>query len=151
MTRDALAIRRLTEIDGTLAMHLNTLFDEGVTWNVDQGKVFLRDSNNCFLLASWNGRPCGFVTAYRLQRFDRRRAEVLLYEIGVHEDYRKRGIGSALIEETRRWAAEVGAEEVWVLTNRSNLPATAMYRLTGGEEDEAPDITMFTYKIEPHQ
>ncbi len=151
MEPDALAILRLAEVNHALAMQLGTLFDEGVAWDARQGRSFLEDPNTCFLVAFWDQRPCGFVTAYRLPRFDQQQAEVLLYEIGVDEDYRKRGIATALIDETKRWAAEVGAEEVWVLTNRSNLPAMAMFRSTSGEEDEAPDITMFTYRNEPHR
>lgn len=150
MSQDALSIRRLSEVDDALSTQLNALFDEGMTWDAEEGVAFLRDASTCFLVAFWNRQPCGFVTAYRLPRFDRRRAEVLLYEIGVHEGYRRRGVGRALIEATNRWAAEVDADEVWVLTNRSNLPATAMYRAAGGEEDDAPDITMFTYTIEPN-
>lgn len=151
MESDALAIRRLAEVDHALAMQLDPLFDEGLAWHARQGKSFLENPNTCFLVAFWGLRPCGFVMAYRLPRFDRRQAEVLLYEIGVDENYRRRGIGTSLIKETKRWAAEGGAEEVWVLANRSNLPAMAMDRSTGGEEDEASDITMFTYRNEPHE
>lgn len=142
-------LRRLTAVDTDLASCLNGLFDEGTEWDHEQGNAFLRHPDNLFLGAFWDDVLCGFLTAHRLQRFDQRRAEVLLYEIGVQEDYRNRGIGKKLIAEAERWAAEVGADELWVLTNRSNLPAMALYRSTGRREDDAPDITMFTYRIPP--
>ncbi len=88
----------------------------------------------------------GFLTAHRLQRFDARQAEILLYEIGIHEDFRQRGIGKALIETGKLWAAEVGADEVWVLTSSSNTAAMRLYASSGGKED-VPGTTMFTFGI----
>ena len=107
----------------------------------------MQNLDDLFLVARWDGRPCGFLTAHRLQRFDRRRAEVLLYEIGVDDRFRRRGVGAALIAEVKRWAREVGADEVWVLTNTGNAAAMGLYASTGGEED-VPGTTMFTYRIE---
>ena len=145
--KSVLDVRRLTEVDEALAMRHNPLFDEGMVWDVVEGSAFLGDADNLLLVAVWGAVPCGFATAHRLQRFDRRRAEVLLYEIGVDEAYRNRGVGSALIAATRQLSVEVGADELWVLTNRSNGAAMALYRSTGGMDDEAADITMFTYTL----
>ncbi len=117
-----------------------------MTWDAEQGGLFLQNPDNLLAVAWWDGRLCGFVSAHRLQRFDRRRAEVLLYEIGVDERFQRRGIGRALNAEIIRWAGEVAADEVWVLTNRSNTAAMALYQAAGGEEDE-PDVTTFTFRI----
>jgi ribosomal protein S18 acetylase RimI-like enzyme len=146
MERGSLRIERLSGVDGTVEPHLNGLFDDGTTWDTDQGALFLGNPDNLFLLARWDGTVCGFLTAHRLQRFDRRRAEVLLYEIGVDEAYRRRGVGRALIAEAKRWAGEVGADEVWVLTDADNAAAMSLYAATGGEADP-PGTTMFTYRI----
>ena len=88
------------------------------------------------------------MTAHRLQRFDKRKAEVLLYEIGVHQNYRRRGIGKAIIEEVKKWAKEVGTDKVWVLTEKDNEAAMAMYKSAGGIE-EAPGTIMWAYKLNP--
>lgn len=146
MTDRPFSIQRLTSVDDALAAQLNPLFDEGTAWHPDQGCKFLENPDNLFLVARWDGKPCGFLTAHRLQRFDRRQAEVLLYEIGVDHQFQRRGIGSALIAELKRWTKEVGADEVWVLTSRDNIAAMALYASTGGLED-APGTTMFTYRI----
>ena len=146
MAEASLSIRRLTDVDDDLAARLNPLFDDGDVWDAAQGRLFLQNPDNLFLAAFWDDLACGFLTAHRLQRFDARRAEVLLYEIGVHEDFRQRGVGTALIMAVNAWAREVGADEVWVLTNVENAAAMALYRTTGGEED-VPGTTMFTYRI----
>lgn len=142
-----LSVQRLALVDDALASHLNALFDEGTTWDAEQGHRFLESPDNLFVVARWDESVCGFATAHRLQRVDRRRAEVLLYEIGVHESFRRRGVGTALIAAVTGWAREVGADEVWVLTNTGNTAAMALYTATGGRED-APDITMFTYPVD---
>ncbi|HET7034714.1 MAG TPA: GNAT family N-acetyltransferase [Thermomicrobiaceae bacterium] len=138
-------LQRLQHVDGALAQHLNAVFDDK-TWDAEQGERFLRDPENLLVVAFCSDQPCGFVSAHRLQRFDRRGAEVLLYEIGVVEAYRRQGVGTALIHEVKRWAREVGADEVWVLTERTNQAAMALYRATGGQED-SPHTTMFTYAV----
>jgi aminoglycoside 3-N-acetyltransferase I len=93
-----------------------------------------------------DGKEVGFVTAYRLQRFDNLKAEVLIYEIGVDEAFRRRGIASALIAEIKKWAAYVGANEAWVLTEEDNEIAHSLYQKTGGVKD-TPNSTMFTYRV----
>ncbi len=93
-------------------------------------------------------RAVGFLTANRLQRFDKREAEVLVYEVGVDEEFRRRGIGKALMEEVKHWARGVGADEMWLLTNWSNTAAVALYRATGGRTESAtPDKVMFVFEL----
>jgi GNAT superfamily N-acetyltransferase len=142
-----LAIQRVTSVDDVLAAQLNALFDDGKAWDPAQGRRFVHNPDALFLVARWDGHPCGFATAHRLPRFDRRRAGVLLYEIGVQARFRRRGVGAALVAGVRRWAEEVGADEVWVLTDAGNAAAMALYAATGGQAD-APGTTVFTYRID---
>ena len=131
----ALTILRPTTIGATLAAQINQLLDEENVWDAAAGARFLADPGNLFLLAAWHGQPCGFLTAYRLQRFDQRLAEVFISEIGVDEAYQRRGIGAALIAACRVWATEVGAPELWVPAEAGDTPANAFYRATGGVPD----------------
>jgi ribosomal protein S18 acetylase RimI-like enzyme len=142
-----MTVRRVSTVDVAFAAELDAMFDEGVSWDVEQGQRFLAHPDTLLLVARWDGEACGFLSAYRLQRFDRRGAEVLLYEIGVEEPFQRRGVGRALVEEAKRWAAGVGADELWVLTEDDNAPARALYAATGGREENG--LTMFTYGLEP--
>lgn len=141
-----LTIERVTSVDETLAAGLGELFDEGMEWDPEQGRRFLENPDALLLVARWGGDAAGFTTPYRLPRVDRPRAEVQLYEIGVDDRFRRRGVATALIGEVHRWAAEVGADEVWVLTETENAAARALYAATGGEED-ASRFVMFTYGV----
>ena len=141
-------IELIKEVDTLLICQLNALLDEGTEWDSRQGEKFLNDSNNALFVAFLENQAVGFLTANRLQRFDKRGAEVLIYEIGVREDARQKGIAKALINEVKLWAKEVGADEVWVLTNKSNAAAIALYRSTGGEtESETLDEVMFNFRL----
>lgn len=148
MTTDApFTIRRMTDVDAAMAARLDPLFDDGGMWDAEQGRRFLANPDNLLLVAFWSDIACGFLTAHRLQRFDARRAEVLLYEIGVDEAFRRRGVGTALIAAVNAWAKEIGADETWVLTYAENAAAMALYARTGGEPDPDGPTTMFTYRI----
>jgi ribosomal protein S18 acetylase RimI-like enzyme len=58
-------------------------------------------------LVHWVAEEDGIVVGHLLAYLERRRSgaprQVLLYEIGVREAYRRRGIGRALVETMREW------------------------------------------------
>ena len=135
-------VRRETMVDAVLSAELAAMFDEGVSWDTEQGRRFLAHPDTLFLVSRWDGEACGFLTAYRLQRFDRRGAEILLYEIGVQEPFQRRGVGRALVEEAKRWAAEVGADELWVMTEDDNAPARALRRNRRPRGDRPHDVRL---------
>jgi ribosomal protein S18 acetylase RimI-like enzyme len=147
-SKQQVRIEFIKEVDTLLIRQLNALLDEGTEWDSQQGEKFLKDSNNALFVAFLENQAVGFLSANRLQRFDQRGAEVLLYEIGVHEEFRQRGIGKALINEVKLWAKAAGADEVWVLTNKSNAAAVALYQSMGGEtESETLDEVMFNFRL----
>lgn len=141
-------IRKITSLDSSYIEKVNELFDQGTTWDTKQGEKFLADTNNALFLAFTENQPVGFLTAHRLQRFDARKAEVILYEIGVHESFRKKGIAKALIDHLKTWAKQVEADEIWVLTERSNAPAVALYTSCGGKEESKGDEVMYVFKLD---
>src|SRR5215204_2011644 len=132
-----LTVRREISVDVRLAAELDALFDEGMSWDAEQGQCFLVHPDTLLLVARSDSKVCGFLFAYRLRRFDCRRSEVLLYEIGVQEPFRRRGVGRVLVEEATRWATEIDADELWVLTEDDNAPARALYTATGGREERS--------------
>jgi ribosomal protein S18 acetylase RimI-like enzyme len=144
----AIHVQRIATVDDAFINQLNLLFDEGSEWDVVQGSKFLSDPNNALFVGFWESTPAGFATAYRLQRYDRRQAEVYLDEIGVDEAYQQRGIGKALMRAVQRWSVEVDASGVWLVTNKSNTAAVALYTSMDGEED-ASDVTLYAFMNRP--
>lgn len=143
---ERITIKRITSSGKIPISQINSLLDKGREWDIEQGKKFIENLDNALFLAFWEEEAAGFLTAHRLQRLDKRKAGVLLYEIGVNENFRQRGIGKALIETVKNWGREVSADEVWVLTNKSNVPANALYQSVGGVT-ENPDDIMYAFKL----
>lgn len=142
----ALKIKRIKTVDASFAGKLNKLFEKEKVWDKKEGEKFLKNAANALWVAFSGEEAVGFITAHRLQRFDKRRAEVLLYEVGVKKCFRRKGVGQALVEIVKEWAKEIGADEIWVLTEKGNTAARALYKSTGGKE-EAAETRMFLYQI----
>jgi ribosomal protein S18 acetylase RimI-like enzyme len=53
------------------------------------------------------------------------------YTIFVHQDYRCRGLGTALTHLALSFASEMGFAEVFLSTELSNFPAMSLYRKIG--------------------
>jgi len=143
-----MTIRRLREGDKNAAVRvvedLKLRMDEIVGVSVDPAymRAFLADGRHYFIVAYVEDEPAGYVFGYRLSRFDGRPPQAFLYEIGVVEHHRRKGIGRALVEDLKEMGKADGCGKMFVPTNRSNEAAVALYRSAGGEEGAA-DATGF--------
>jgi aminoglycoside 3-N-acetyltransferase I len=92
----------------------------------------------------WVAEEDGVVVGHLLAYLERRRAgharQVLLYEIGVREAHRRRGIGSALVEAMRSWMVDEDVAEAWVPADSSE--AEAFYAACGFVRDEVQPVQM---------
>ncbi len=66
--------------------------------------------------------------------------ELLLYDIGVHHQWRRHGVGRQLLAEMERWMAHHGVTVVWVLAD--NPAAVDFYRACGFAPEEAQPVYM---------
>ena len=103
---------------------------------------FLADSSHYLLLAVENEKVAGSLHGYALRHPYRREPQFFLYGIDVRPACRNHGIGTALVERFILEAQNAGAFEVWVLTNRSNRAAMAMYGHSGLKEANADDVML---------
>jgi ribosomal protein S18 acetylase RimI-like enzyme len=81
-----------------------------------------------------DGAPAGFVSGVEMCHPDKG-VEMLLYELGVDEAFRRRGIGRALTEALASRARERGCYGMWVLTDMDNAEARPTYKSAGGAEE----------------
>ena len=93
-------------------------------------KDFIENENNYLLLAYESSEIVGMLIAYKLQKIDIRKIELLLYEIEVKRDFRKKGIATQLIEHLKEIGRKEGAHEIWVLMDIENKDATQLYDST---------------------
>src|SRR4051794_40239085 len=97
----AIQIRRLTIGDEEKVRQAAHLYD---TPKVDEegARACLADPHAYLLVAYLEGVPVGFARAFALARPDTPRRQLFLYEIGVDEPYRRRGVGRTLVRELLR-------------------------------------------------
>ncbi len=132
-------IRRLRSGDGEDLQELCRRFKEHVP-SLEAAEEFLTNNRHVVLVA---GELDGFLLAYIMARIDGRTG-VFLYELGVAEHARRRGLGRALVEEAKQLGRAVGAFELYVLTEPENAAANALYAATGAFDQPA---VMWTWNL----
>lgn len=100
---------------------------------------FLRQPNHHLCIAYVDDEPAGFVSGVEITHPDKG-TEMLLYELGVDEDYRRHGIGRALAVALRDYSQARGCNGMWVPVDEDNEPALAMYTSTGPDENAGTRI-----------
>ena len=98
--------------------------------------ALLQDPRTIFLVAFEDGVPAGFVLAYELPRRHGSNVTLIVYEVEVHDAYRRRGIARRLLQELEQVARKRGIEEAFVLTEPDNLAASRLYESAGGTRSD---------------
>ena len=101
---------------------------------------FLASPGHHLCLAYVDGEPAGFVTGVEMCHPDKG-TEMLLYELGVDERYRGRGVGRSLVEALAARARERGCYGMWTLTEVDNEPARRTY-LSADGTDRGPQLML---------
>lgn len=136
-------IRRLKEGDEVCACQVAAAFKTAQLAPA-RAALFLANPANYLIVAESAGRLAGFVLAYRLDRLDRTAAQLFVYEVGVAPQYRRRRVGTRLLQHIRQLVDQESLMEAFVMTDHNNDAAVRLYRSTGGEVEEAASV-LFVY------
>ncbi|MDJ0828079.1 MAG: GNAT family N-acetyltransferase [Rhodobacter sp.] len=129
---DKITIRRLGPGDLELLCAVpEGLFDEAV--DPGQARAFLDDPMHELLLAFAGDLAVGMASGTVLLHPDKQPA-MFINEVGVRDDYLRRGIGRAVTQALIDLARERGCKGVWLGADTDNTPALALYRALGGDE-----------------
>lgn len=106
----------------------------------------LARANTVLLLAETAGESIGALAGYVLPKYEQARSELYIYDLAVADRWRRRGVATALIGETRRIAREIGSWTIFVQADiiPEDEPARALYRKLANEE-----ITALHFDIAP--
>jgi [ribosomal protein S18]-alanine N-acetyltransferase len=128
----SLLVRNLAaqDLDDVLVLAAESL--EAPHWNRrDYEQILLAEPSGpllrCGLVADRGGKVAGFAVASWLRQEAVAEVEGLFVEL----DYRRQGVGSALIAACMTWAAQAGASKVRLEVRASNTAAHALYRRHG--------------------
>ena len=99
------------------------------------------DDPGYFVLGARSGDAwIGWAVAIAIRRWQR--DKLFLYEVDVVEGFRRRGVGTSLIEAALAIARERGMALTFVMTNASNEAAMALYRRTGAQRPQGDDVLL---------
>jgi len=87
------------------------------------------------LVATSAGEVIGGLVAYELDKFERQRREIYIYDLAVLESHRRLGVATALIGRLGEIGAQRGAWVVYVQADYGDDPAIALYEKLGVRED----------------
>lgn len=135
-------IRRLGAKDVAAMEAANLLFQEvfaeegyhGPPASRDHLARLLADEKFIALAAYESGAMAGALAAYELVKFEADRSEIYIYDLAVREEYRRRGIATALIGALEPIARQKGAWVIFVQADPPDLPAVALYDRLGTRE-----------------
>ncbi len=137
-------VKRLEPGDAALFEDLNRLFGEafgdaddhaGRRPEQDYLERLLATEHIIPLVAISGGELVGGLVAYEFDKFEQARREIYIYDLAVREDWRRRGVATALIEHLRAIGSERGAWVVFVQADYGDDPAIALYEGLGTREE----------------
>ncbi|MGA6169912.1 GNAT family N-acetyltransferase [Streptomyces sp. NPDC012600] len=134
-------IRRATTVTELLAA--GRLFDAPP--REEWAARFLAADGHVLLIAYVDGAPAGFVSGIEMLHPDKG-TEMCLYELGVDEPFRRRGIGRALTRALVDLARERGCYGLWVGVEPGNEAALATYRAAGAAAEDG-QFAMLTWEF----
>lgn len=166
MDQSPFEVRRLTPSDIPLMRRLNELFGmafgEPETYSGEPpDDAYLRDllakDHVIAIATAVQGKVLGGLVAYELDKFERARREIYIYDLAVAEEHRRQGIATALIRRLQDIAAQRQTWIIYVQADHGDDPAIALYEKLGVRTDvlhfdiEPASLAEPTSAIDPRQ
>ncbi len=154
MSAPPATIRRLGPVDVPLLRRLNALFGEAFaepdTYMAEPPsdaylEGLLAKEHVVTLVALAGEEVLGGLVAYELDKFERARREMYIYDLAVAAEHRRRGLATALIGRLREIAARRGVWVIYVQADYGDDPAVALYEKLGSREE----VLHFDIGVEP--
>jgi ribosomal protein S18 acetylase RimI-like enzyme len=152
----AIAAKVLREGDDSVLTNVAAeVFDNPV--DADLTREFLADPRHHIAVAIDDGLVVGFASAVHYVHPDKQ-PELWINEVSVAPTHRRRGLAKAMLRLLFQVGRERNCTVAWVLTDRHNRAAMALYSSAGGTEGadgEGPsDATLgysFELTLKPHE
>jgi aminoglycoside 6'-N-acetyltransferase I len=136
-------VKVLTASDISLLMNaVDGVFDNPVDEQL--AREFLGDPRHHIVVALSDGVVIGFASALHYVHPDKR-PELWIDEVAVAPSHQNKGVGKAIMHEMLQLGRQLGCVNAWVLTDRSNAAANALYRSVGGQVADG-DTVMYEFE-----
>ena len=143
-------IRKLTHKDVSafkdLLLLFNHAFEEERDLSTTEHLSALLNNRQFVVMAAFSGEEIlGGLTAYELPLYYDNTTEIFLYDMAIHPDHQRRGIGKQLIEFLKAYCAQNQINTFFVLAHEEDVHALEFYHATGGQREQ---VANFIYEIE---
>jgi len=108
---------------------------QGAVPSDDYLQSLLASPHFIVVVAQSGGAVVAGLAAYELQKFERDRREIYIYDLAVANEHRRKRVATGLIEELKRIAKKRRAYVIYVQADRVDAPAIALYEGLGTKED----------------
>jgi aminoglycoside 3-N-acetyltransferase I len=147
---NTLHCQRLLATDLKLAHHTLALmaevFEDSYEPSDDRLTKLLHRPDFWLFAALDGGEAVGGLSAYVLSLPRNPNPELFIYDLAVHEDHQRRGIGRRLMAAVLDMATATGIEVAFVPADNEDEHALEFYRAIGGE---AQPVTFFNFTLNP--
>jgi ribosomal protein S18 acetylase RimI-like enzyme len=112
---------------------------------------FLHDPRHHIAVAIDAGLVVGFASGVHYIHPDKP-AELFINEVAIGPTHRRRGLGAAVLAALLSHAKSLGCRTAWVLTDRDNEAANALYGAVGGVSGASglgEGLRGFEFRLEP--
>jgi len=131
--------RQLTASDAALFTQLVNLFhlvfenDAATVAPATHLQQLLQSPHFAVFVVFVDEHLVGGCTTYILPSYTSTQAELLLYDLAIHPDFQRQGLGSRLIHTVRTFCAQQHIPLFFVLAHADDHPAVEFYRATGAQ------------------
>ena len=101
--------------------------------------AFLADPSSFLLAAYADDSPVGLAWGLQM-RSPSGRLTTYVHELDVHQDWRRQGVGSALVKEAMALARRRHSTKFWLSTGGHNEVAQAFYGSLDGDRKPSGDV-----------
>ena len=113
--------------------------DQSTHYKPDALLAFLQEKNSLAFVAEQDEKIIGFAYGCILAKPDGRK-DFYLHTIDVAKEWQGQGHGQKLMRFIRKHIQSLGCEKMFLVTNRSNLPAVGCYQKSGGHAPATDDV-----------
>ncbi|WP_121663527.1 GNAT family N-acetyltransferase [Metabacillus litoralis] len=131
----------LNELDQVSQLFNQYRMFYGQASNLEGAKEFIKErienNESVIFLAVESDSPAGFVQLYPIFTSVGMNRKWLLNDLFVAEDYRRHGVGKALMNKAKDLAVETRAAGILLETTKDNVKAQTLYESLGYEKEDA--------------
>lgn len=117
--------------------------DENTNYEKEKLIEFLNEKNSYGFIVKKENEIVGFAYGYTLLRPDGKK-DFYMHAIDIMKKYQGRGYGTRLMNFINEHINTIGCRKMFLITNKSNIPACRCYEKAGGVNN-ADDEVIYVY------